>query len=201
MLYNQSRSVDFYMMSYTVCFIGHRKIEQENELRTRLNNLVEDLIVMGARRFLFGSKSEFNSLCYEVVTKFKEKYLDIVRVCYTCKSESCFFKEEKEKWEKILSKTLHSSISINTFDEEVEFGAKYSAGRGGYVERNQAMIDDSDICVFYYNEKYLPPKRRQKKTDITSYQHKSGTKIAYNYALRKKKQIINLCELSTKKTN
>ncbi len=58
---------------------------------------------------------------------------------------------------------------------------KYDAGRASYVERNQAMINDSDFCIFYYNKNYIPKTKT-----------KSGTKIAYEYALRKKKNIINL---------
>ena len=54
-----------------------------------------------------------------------------------------------------------------------------NAGRAAYVERNCEMIDNSDFCVFYYDGKYTAAKR------------KSGTKIAYDYAVKKKKQIIN----------
>ena len=42
------------------------------------------------------------------------------------------------------------------------------------------MIDKSRFCVVYYDEKYNPAKR------------KSGTKIALDYALKKKREVINL---------
>ena len=67
------------------------------------------------------------------------------------------------------------------FEEEFEHKTKYEAGRASYVERNQAMIDDSDFCVFYYDKNYTP---------LT--QTNSGTKIAYLYAIKKKKIVINL---------
>ena len=54
------------------------------------------------------------------------------------------------------------------------------------------MIDDSDFCVFYYNEKYQPQRRKESKRSIRTYQPKSGTKIAYDYAKRKNKKIINI---------
>ena len=60
------------------------------------------------------------------------------------------------------------------------------AGKASYVERNQAMIDNSDYCVFYYDSSYQP---KPKKND---YQPKSGTAIIYAYAQQKKKNIVNL---------
>ena len=61
-----------------------------------------------------------------------------------------------------------------------------------YVERNQAMIDNSDYCIFYYNENYKPKPRKQSKQDINYYQLKSGTALTYKYAKQKKKKIINI---------
>jgi len=36
-----------------------------------------------------------------------------------------------------------------------------NAGKASYVERNQEMINKSDFCVVYYDEKYLPPCRKK----------------------------------------
>ena len=58
--------------------------------------------------------------------------------------------------------------------------------RIAYVERNQEMINASDFCVFYYNPSYLPPKRKYSKRDISEYQPKSGTRLAWGYAAQKK---------------
>ena len=66
-----------------------------------------------------------------------------------------------------------------------------NAGRASYVERNQEMINKSDFCIVYYDENYAPPKRKNSRRDLTDYQPKSGTKIAYDYAVKKKKIIIN----------
>ena len=65
--------------------------------------------------------------------------------------------------------------------EETYFPLKIAnAGKGAYVERNYEMIDKADVCVFYYDDKNC--------------RQNSGTKIAYEYATRKHKKIINLCE-------
>ena len=65
------------------------------------------------------------------------------------------------------------------------------AGKASYVERNQEMINKSDYCIVYYDENYLPLRRRNSKRDLTDYQPKTGTAVAYNYAIKKKKKIIN----------
>ena len=41
------------------------------------------------------------------------------------------------------------------FPEHVE-----NAGRASYVEHNQEMINHSKFCVVYYDENYLPPRRK-----------------------------------------
>ena len=65
------------------------------------------------------------------------------------------------------------------------------AGKASYVERNQEMINKSDFCVIYYDENYLPPRRKNSRRDLFDYQPKSGTAVAYDYAVKKKKKIIN----------
>ena len=67
-----------------------------------------------------------------------------------------------------------------------------NSGRASYMERNQEMINHSKFCVVYYDENYLPPRRRNSKSDLTDYQPKSGIKVAYDYAMNKGKIIINV---------
>jgi hypothetical protein len=66
---------------YTCCFFGHRTITQTKELKTKLYDIIENLIVeKQIDTFLFGSKSRFNDLCLELVTALKEKYPHIKRI-------------------------------------------------------------------------------------------------------------------------
>ena len=57
------------------------------------------------------------------------------------------------------------------------------------------MINDSDLCIFYFDENYQPQEHKYSKRCFTSYQSKSGTALAYNYAKQKKKEIINVFEI------
>ncbi|MBE7049020.1 MAG: DUF1273 family protein [Ruminococcaceae bacterium] len=163
----------------TCCFIGHRKINETDELKEKIYNTVEDLIVnKGVTSFLFGSRSDFDSLCKKIVTEFQEKYLDIKRT---------YIRAEYEYISDSYKDYLLEKCDDTYFPEKVS-----GAGRASYVERNQIMINQSDYCVFYYDENYLPPRRRNSRRDLLDYQPKSGTKIAYDYAIKKKRKIINL---------
>ena len=62
-------------------FFGHRDTPQTEELKQKVKEIVEHLIVKeGVDTFLFGSRSKFNDLCLLVVTELKEKYPHIKRV-------------------------------------------------------------------------------------------------------------------------
>ena len=175
------------------CFIGHREINITEELSKKIVETIEYLIVIkGVTTFLFGSRSQFNNLCHNIVTDLKNKYTHIERISYTCKSENCTIESERINDEIRLSKLLNKEVHLLGVELEKEFQHKYTAGRASYVERNRSMIDDSDICIFYYNPEYQLELRKYSKNSIGYYQPSSGTKLAYQYAIQKKKEIINV---------
>lgn len=166
------------MQKYKICsFFGHRKIDITEELKQKVKEVIEDLIVNhNVLTFLFGSRSDFDYLCHLVVTKLKEKYPNIKRISYTCRSETCTLESERAYWEEIYSHLKKEKVALLGVEEEVEHKTKYTSGRASYVERNQAMINDSVYCVFYYNEN-LPT--RNEKILKTKYWLLS-TKIRYS---------------------
>ncbi len=186
------------MEKHKACsFFGHRKIDITENLKIRLRETIEDLIInYKVQTFLFGSRSDFNSLCHQVVTELKERYPFLKRIAYTCKSESCTLESERKKWEEIFSRFKKQEVHLLGVEEEFEHKTKYVSGRASYVERNQAMIDDSDYCIFYYDKNYSPEKRKYSKRDFCYYQPKSGTALAYTYAKQKKKILINLLDIN-----
>ena len=163
----------------TCCFFGHRKINLTEDLKSKLRVTMEKLIVdEKVDMFLFGSRSDFDDLCYEIVTELKEKHPHIKRVYV--RAEYPFIDESFRNY-------ILESYEDTYYPERME-----NAGRASYVERNQEMINQSDVCVVYYDENYAPPRRRNSRRDLADYQPKSGTKIAYDYAVRKGKTIINV---------
>ena len=162
---------------HTCCFIGHRKINATAELRKRLQSILLDLIENGTTNFIFGDHSAFNALCYELVTEFKEKFPEIKRIS---------FRKDYEDTDDYTMRFL-----IKGYEESICPKGVGNAGRASYIERNQAMIRESDICIFYYDENYLPARRKLSRRDLFDYQPNSGTALAYRYAESKNKTIIN----------
>ena len=156
---------------HTCCFIGHRAILDREELKTRLCILIEKLIVeKQVDTFLFGSKSQFNTLCLEIVSKYKEKYPHIKRVYV--RAEYPYIKEDYKKY-------LLENYEDTYYPEKIK-----KAGKAVYIKRNYEMIEKSHFCIFYYNESVTPLDRN------------SGTKIALKYAIKHGKQIVNTARKS-----
>lgn len=167
----------------TVCFFGHRRINVSDELKTRLYKEIENLITVdGINTFLFGSKSQFDDLCYEIVSNLKNKYPNIQRIYVRAESEYIDGEGSRAYREGLMQLYEH------TYYPECASGA----GKAVYVKRNCHMIDESSACVVYYDENYMPPRRKQSRRDLFDYQPTSGTGIAYQYAVKKKKKIINI---------
>lgn len=151
----------------TACFFGHRTINETEELKSKLVEIIEKLIVdENVDTFLFGSKSRFNSLCQETVTEIKEKYPHIKRI---------YVRAEYPDINEQYTNYLLESYEDTYYPEHIR-----SSGRAAYVERNCEMINKSQYCIVYYNEPNAPTTR------------KSGTKIALDYAIKHKKEIIEL---------
>ena len=161
------------------CFFGHRKIVETPELIDRLAKEIEVLITeKDVNVFYFGSKSQFDDLCHKVVTKLKEKYPYIKRV---------YVRSAYQHIPDWYENSLLEHYEKTYFPERME-----KAGKASYVERNQEMINKSDYCIVYYDENYLPSRRKNSRRDLTDYQPKSGTAIAYDYAMKKNRVIINV---------
>lgn len=164
---------------HSCCFFGHRKINKTPELIERLTKELEVLISeKDVVIFYFGSKSEFDDLCHKVVTELKKKYPEIKRIYV----RSAF--QHIPDW---YEDSLLQHYEDTCFPEHME-----KVGRASYVERNQEMINKSDFCVIYYDENYLPPRRKNSRRELTDYQPKSGTAVAYEYAMKKNRFIINV---------
>lgn len=150
--------------AHTGCFLGHREICVTDELKMQLCRTIEKLIVdKQVDTFLFGSKSRFNRLCYELVTEIKVKYPHVKRVYVRAEFP-------------IISDDYKAYLLENYEDTYYPEGV-IGARKGAYIKRNYIMIDSSQFCVFYCKGDYAPKGR------------KSGTKIALAYAEQHNKTI------------
>ena len=155
------------MCKKNCCFFGHRTLNETEELKSKLIEIIEKLIVeKQVDTFLFGSKSRFNDLCYEIVSKIKEKYPHIKRIYVRAE-----YPDINEQYTNYLLEVFEDTY----YPEHIR-----NSGKAAYVERNYEMINKSKFCIVYYDEKSTPTTR------------KSGTKIALDNAIKKGKQITVL---------
>lgn len=118
------------------CFFGHRKIEKtdslKNTVRTAVKNLIEN---NGVDTFLFGSKSQFNTLCYEIVTELKSKYPQIQRI---------YIRAEFPYIDNSYRNYLLKHFEDTYYPEKI-----IGSGKAVYIERNYEMINKSKYCIVY----------------------------------------------------
>lgn len=151
----------------TCCFFGHRTIDETEELKTKLTETIEKLITdENVDTFLFGSKSRFDSLCLELVSRLKEKYPHVKRIYVRAE-----YPDITDDYKAYLLKSYEDTY----YPEKL-----HGAGRAAYVERNYEMINQSQYCVVYYHEPNTPATC------------KSGTKIALDYAAKLRRKIIRI---------
>ena len=155
------------MYKNACCFFGHRTINETEKLKSNLIKIIEKLITdENVDTFLFGSKSRFNSFCQETVTELKEKYPHIKRIYVRAE-----YPHISEHYKNYLLKSYEDTY----YPQNI-----LNSGKAAYVERNYEMINNSYYCIVYYDETNTPTTR------------KSGTKIALDYAIIKRKKIINI---------
>lgn len=163
----------------TCCFFGHRKIAEADSLKIKIYEVMENLILHNnVDTFLMGSKSDFDRLCRKIVSELKEKYTYIKRIYIRAE-----YPDINEDYENYLLESCEETY----YPDRVR-----NAGKAVYVERKCEMIDKSDYCIVYFKDSYLPPRRKNSRRDLFDYQPKSGTGIAYKYAVQKKQEIINV---------
>ncbi len=161
------------MKDTTCCFFGHRTIDITKELRRKLYNEIKNLIVNECiDTFLFGSKSQFDDLSYQVLSELKTDYPHIKRIYV--RSHFPYIDD------------MYKSYILKNYEDTYYPNKVLNSGKSAYVQRNREMIDKSKFCIIYYNEKYTPSTKT-----------KSGTRLAYDYAIKKNKNIINIFENST----
>lgn len=163
------------------CFIGHKKIKDEKLVYERVLKIVEELVADDVKYFIFGSKSSFNTLCYKVVSELRDKkYPFIKRVFANC---------DHHVYPEVYQRLIDSMYEYSYFSQKVK-----NAGGNKYIFRNQDMIDKSDVVIFYYDESYKKDMMTTKNRRL-SFVQKSGTGVAFEYAKKNNKKIINIFNL------
>ena len=151
-----------------VCsFFGHRDIVVTEQLKEKVHEIVEDLILnKNFTIFLFGGFGDFDDVCCDIVNELKIKYPFISRV-FCLHDQRALDPSRRRRW--------YPWIKEEKYDEIIYIPLKFDYYYTSIYFRNVEMINISSMVLFYVTEK-----------------ERSGVYKAYKHALKKKKPIINL---------
>lgn len=144
--------------------IGHRDVQESDELKIQVKAVFKQLIIRGVDTFLIGSRGSFNGLSLKCLRELRQEYPSMVKIVYV-RAEYEYIDDDYRQY------------LLQVYDDTYMPECVKKAKKAVYIVRNKFMIDNSEICVFYCNKN----KRG-----------KSGTLAAYSYAEKKNKQIINI---------
>ncbi len=151
----------------TCSVFGHSDIMITKELEENLNATFTQLISDGCEEFLFGGFGMFDDLCHKIISELKLIYPNIKRIF--CASNPRHIQINKRpKW-----------LKQEDYEEFVYLDLKFDWWYKRIYYRNCAMIDKSDVVVFYVEKR-----------------ENSGAYKVYKYAKQRKKRIINLYNLN-----
>ena len=125
------------MKNYKICScFGHRNVEITKELEEKLEKLYVDLIKSrGYNIFYFGGYGKFDELCHKIISKLKSKYQNIKLYLIRPYYEN-------------LSQKYTDLLKIG-YDDCIYLPLSNNFGKLKIIYRNYAIVDKSDIIIFY----------------------------------------------------
>lgn len=153
----------------TACFTGHRQIpaEEEERLRTRLDEVIADLIGQGIECFAAGGALGFDTMAAQAVLRTKEQHPHIRLILVLP------FPDQSKRWSERNRKVYEEIIAQA---DEVEYASEHYTRFCMFV-RNRRLVERACVCVAY-----------QKKDT-------GGTAYTVKYARSKGLRIINLADV------
>ena len=146
-------------------FFGHREIDITERLYVTTAREITRAVDGGCRDFYFGGYGEFDALCLEIVTKIKEERPELeIRRIY-CVPQERYLRKRVRYFKR------------EDYDEITYLMPSFEGWYKSIYFRNCAMIDRSDLVIFY-----------------AEIRENSGAYKAYKYAKRKNKEMVNLWE-------
>lgn len=166
------------LREHTACFTGHRTVPARNAARLteRLEKQISFLSKKGITDYLAGGAKGFDALAAATVLKLRDTSLPNIRLILVLPCP-----EQYKAWGEI-DIALHHEIrrqanGIITLSDEYYDGCM--------LVRNRYMVDNSLVCVAYYNEAHRV----------------GGTHHTASYCQRQGVLLVNLYETLTETTN
>ena len=154
------------MCNNMVCsFFGHRNITITKSLVENTKEAIYKALKDNIFTFYFGGFGDFDDLCYKIVTQLKNDFPQ-----YNIQRIFCV------PTEKMLRKRP-AWLKQENYEEIIFLTPSFDSWYKSIYFRNCAMIDNSDFCIFYVENR-----------------ENSGAYKTYKYALKKKVMSVNLFE-------
>lgn len=151
----------------SICFTGHRKLSETEELSKRLYQSLEKAVKNGTSDFYAGGAVGFDTLSSALVLKLREVYphikLHLILPCPNEEQTENWSKEEKSEFYRILG-----------FADVVEYTSEHFY-KGCMKVRNARLVELADCCFCYWN----------------TVRQRSGTAQTVRMAQKKKIIIVN----------
>ncbi len=121
----------------SVCITGHRTLE-DNNLRENTERYLNALVDKGFHTFHVGMAVGFDTLCFQILEKIREKKEIKIIACIPCPSQP-------ERFNYYQKKEYFRMLEVA--DEKVVLSDKYTP----YCmqKRNQYMVDNSGVVLAY----------------------------------------------------
>lgn len=129
----------------TVCFTGHRSINDKEQLQNRLTKVLEQLINNGETDFYAGGAVGFDTLAASAVLSLRGTYpnvrLHLVLPCLKADQTAKWTVEQLADYDRILL----MADSTEYISEKYYYGCMKA--------RNARLVELADGCICYYDNK------------------------------------------------
>ena len=154
-----------FCMEEKICsFFGHRDIDITDRLHVMVTAEIMRAVELGCHAFYFGGYGAFDDLCHKIVTKIRDENPELkIRRIY-CVAQERYLRQSVRYFNR------------EDYDEIIYLMPSFEGWYKSIYFRNCAMIDQSDLIIFYAESR-----------------EDSGAYKAYKYAKKKRdKQVVNL---------
>lgn len=156
--------------SNRVCFIGHSKIYDSEDIRGKLHYTIEQMIKAGCNCYTVGTHGDFDELVLGVLRELRKAYKDIVIevVITSLKAIEPIIDHDPIFGDEMY--VPYEDVQTIIYDIEQEHYKRR------IISSNRQMIDTCDTMICYVDTK----------------RHYGGARLAYRYAKRQGLTIVNL---------
>ncbi|MBR7071964.1 MAG: hypothetical protein IKI29_07400 [Clostridia bacterium] len=151
------------MEIFTVCFFGHREINQFDVVEEKIDEIIRKLIQEKEYvDFLVGRNGEFDQIVASCILKAKR---DLFNGNFSLNLILPY----------ATSEYLNDEKSFKDYYDDIEVFSDFNTYfKSAFQKRNRQMVNRSDLCIFYVEHNF------------------GGAYQTLKYAISKKKSIINI---------